>query len=208
MFVELDESISRNISFSDEFISNVYYVPNMKINILSLGQLRKGYDIHVNDLSLSIKDGRNNLIAKVPMSKNRMFLLNIQNDVSKCLKAYYDDALWLWTFQFGHLNFGSLSVMSKHNMVRGLPSINHLDQLCEGYLLGKKFRASFPKESSSRVKKLLKLIHVDIYGPIKPSSLGKKNYFLFLIDDFSRKTLVYFLKQNQKSLPPSRSSKL
>ena len=60
MFVDLDESISGNVSFGDnsktlvkakgkilirlkdgrhEFISNVYYVPNMKNNILSLEKL-------------------------------------------------------------------------------------------------------------------------------------------------------------------------
>ena len=114
MFVDLDESVSCNVSFGDnsnspvkgkgkisirlkdgrhEFISNVYYVPTMKNNILSLGQLlEKGYDIHMKDSSLSIRDGRNNLITKVPISRNRMFLLNIQNDVTKCLKADYIDA--------------------------------------------------------------------------------------------------------------------
>ena len=75
-------------------------------------------------------------------------------------------------------------------MVRGLTSINHPDQLCEGCLLGKKFRTSFPKESNSRAKKPLELKHADVYGSIKLSSLGKNNYFLFFIDDFSRKTWV------------------
>ena len=79
-----------------QFISNVYYVPNMKSNILSLGQLlEKGYDIHLKDNNLSIRDNIGSLIAKVSMSRNRMFLLNIQNDVAKCLKAYYKDPLAL-----------------------------------------------------------------------------------------------------------------
>lgn len=39
-----------------QFISPFYYVPNMKKNSLSLRRLlEKGYDIHMKDLSLSIK---------------------------------------------------------------------------------------------------------------------------------------------------------
>ena len=80
-------------------------------------------------------------------------------------------------------------------MVRGLPNINQPEQLCEGCLLGKQFRKSFPKLSDTRAKKPLELIHADVCGPISPSSFGKSNYFLLFIDDFSRKTWVYFLKQ-------------
>ena len=61
---------------------------NKKSNILSLGQLlEKGYDIRLKDNNLSIRDNESNLIAKVSMSRNRMFILNIQNDGIKCLKA-------------------------------------------------------------------------------------------------------------------------
>lgn len=40
-----------------EFISNAYYILNMKNNILIFRQLsQKGYDIHMIDLSLYVKD--------------------------------------------------------------------------------------------------------------------------------------------------------
>ncbi|KAL5733886.1 hypothetical protein ACOSP7_031747 [Xanthoceras sorbifolium] len=70
----------------------------------------------MKDCSLFIRDGKRNLIAKVKMSKNRLFSLSIQNDVAKCLKACYKDASWLWHLRFGHLNFGSLELLSKKEM--------------------------------------------------------------------------------------------
>ena len=96
------------------------------------------------------------------------------------------------------LKFFRLKLAIKGEMVRGLPSISHPNQLCEGSLLGKQFRMSFPKESNSRAKKPLELIHVDVCGPIKPCSLDKNNYFLLFIVYFSRKTWVYFLKQKSE----------
>ena len=123
----------------------------MKRNILSLGQLlEKDYDIHLKDCSLFLTDGKRNLITKVKMSKNIMFPLNIQNDVAKCLKVCHKDISWTWHLRCEHLNFGGLELLSKKNIVKGLPYINHSNKLCEGCLLGKQFKKSFPKETNSR----------------------------------------------------------
>ena len=80
-------------------------------------------------------------------------------------------------------------------MVDGIPSINHQNQLCEACLLRKHARRSFPKETTSRTSKSLQLLPTDVCVPVDPPSFGKRKYFLLFIDDFSRKTWVYFLKQ-------------
>ncbi|XP_028059983.1 uncharacterized protein LOC114263618 [Camellia sinensis] len=130
-----------------DYISNVYYVLAMKNNILSMGQLlEKGYDINMKDCYLTIKDNHGNLIALVRMSKNRMFALNIQHDAVKCLSAIIKDKDWPWHLRFGYLNFGSLKLLSRKNMAKGLPHIAHTNEVCESCILGKHRRTSFAKE--------------------------------------------------------------
>ena len=139
-----------------QFISNVYYVPNMKNNILSLGQLlERGYVINMANRCLLIRDERERLITKVQTTKNKMFLLNVQGGDVKCLSACVKSTSCLWHLRFGHLNFDGLKLLEKKSMVRGLPFINHPEQFCEGCLLGKHHWSNFPKEATSRALKLL-----------------------------------------------------
>lgn len=120
---------------------------------------------------------------KVKILKNRMFSLNILNDIIKYLKACHKDPTYNWHFRYRHINFGGLKLLLKKNMVKDLSSMNHLNQLCEECLLGKQFRKSFPQESNLRAQKSLELIHTDVCGPIKPISLAKViiSFFLYMI---------------------------
>lgn len=59
-------------------ISDVLYVPNMKNNLLSLGQLvEKGYSLTVENNQMKIFDVNHRLILKAPLSKNRTFKIAI-----------------------------------------------------------------------------------------------------------------------------------
>jgi hypothetical protein len=80
-------------------------------------------------------------------------------------------------------------------MLKGLSSIIYPNQLCEECLVGKKFRKSFLNESTSRASQPLQKIHVDVCGSIKPCFWVKNLYFLFFINDYSRKTWVYLLRE-------------
>lgn len=136
---------------------------------------RKVSDIHLKDNLLSIINNSRNFIAKVSMTRNRMFVLNIQNEVAKYIKMCYKDASGLWNLRSGHLNFGGLELFSRKEMAKELTHIHHLDQVCEGCLLRKQFKASFPKESNPKAQKPLELIYTNMCGPITPNLLGKSN---------------------------------
>ena len=102
---------------------------NIKNNILSLGQhLEKG-NILMKYYSFFIRDNHDNMIAKVQMTKNRMFLLSIETDVAKCLKSCLKDPNWIWPLRFGHLNFDGLKLLARKNMVKGLLYVKHSDHL-------------------------------------------------------------------------------
>ena len=87
------------------------YVPGMKCNLLSVGQLdEKGFSIVMKDGALKLFDTKNNLVLKSPLSKNRTFKTMISSTEVQCLKTVvgHKDSL-LWHLRFGHLNFRSLN---------------------------------------------------------------------------------------------------
>lgn len=83
-------------------------------------------------------------------------------------------------------------------MVHGIPNINKTDEVCEGCTLGKHSRESFPHDKAWRASKPLELIHSDVCGPMRTISIGGSRYVLTFIDDFIRKTWVYFIKEKSE----------
>jgi len=71
-------------------------------------------------------------------------------------------------------------------MVRGLPHIVHVGELCDSCLAGKQRRLAFPKAAKYRAKERLELVHGDLCGPITPATHGGRRYFILLVDDYSR----------------------
>jgi hypothetical protein len=71
-------------------------------------------------------------------------------------------------------------------MVKGLPEIDHIEQVCEDCVLAKQKRAPFPQAAKFQAKDQLKLVHGDLCGPITPPTPARNAYFLLLVDDMSR----------------------
>jgi transposase InsO family protein len=110
-----------------------------------------------------------------------------------CLAARWDDEVWQWHERFGHFHFEALKWLSAKGMVRGLPSLDHVEQFCDVCVLTKQRRLPFPQQSSFRAKERLELMHRNLCGPVTPATSGGRRYFLLLVDDLSRYMWVVVL---------------
>ena len=127
-----------------KYISDVYFVPSLKHNLMSIGQLmQKGYNVFFKNDVCTILDRppSKQLITKVQMTNNRMFPLKIISDFQKegaeaqlsmnsqedgrkeavvtqvNFQAEVKDKKWLGHLRLGHLNFRGLNLLHRKDMV-------------------------------------------------------------------------------------------
>ena len=221
-FCDLDESASGYVKFGDNLriqikgqgnieitqkdgdilrLLNVLYVPDLAVNILSLGRLdEEGYRMTMAGGKLIIFNHNGRLVAEMQRSEGRLYLLKL-NVVDQCLVTTEDSSEnWLWHSRFGHINFHSLQEMSKRKLVKGLPLISAPDHVCRSCMAGKHHWSPFPQASHFRAMKHLELVYMDICGPITPSTLGGSRYYLLIVDDFSHLMWVSMLKLKSDAL--------
>jgi len=103
--------------------------------------------------------------------------------------SHKDEVRKLWLEQFGHLNYRSLQNLYKENKV-----VAYRDGVYSGCVLRKHHWYIFEKHASWYTSTPLQLVHSDLCGPHPVLSFSGYTYFLTFIDDFSRRTWVYFLK--------------
>lgn len=71
------------------------------------------------------------------MSSNRLFFMIINNDKFSCYKIKIVVDSWLWNLRFGHLNFGSIKILTRKNWITGLPLVDIPDKVCETCIIRK-----------------------------------------------------------------------
>jgi hypothetical protein len=188
-------NVKLNIEGRIHVITDVYYLPGLSNNLLSIGQLQqKGLTIVFKNNRCQLFHDEKGLILTTEMTANRMYIITASVIIPKCLQVSKVEEAKLWHQRYAHLSFKGLKVLNKKQMVKGLPVLNELEGKCEDCLSGKQHREAIPKQANWRASQKLELIHSDVCGPINPQSNGGNRYFITFTDDFSRKTWVYFLQ--------------
>jgi hypothetical protein len=187
---------------SSQVISEVFYIPDLKNNLLSIGQLQeKGLAILFKNNKCKVFHPDRGLIIETEMTMNRMFIViaKIQFPDHHCFITPAQNLEYLWHCRYGHLSFGGLQTLLQKGMVHGLPQSKYSNMICEDCILGKHHRNSFPRTTTWRASQPLELLHADLCGPISPISNSHKRYLFTVIDDFSRKLWVFFLTDKSEA---------
>nr|GEZ34605.1 hypothetical protein [Tanacetum cinerariifolium] len=129
---------------------------------------------------------------------SNLYTIFIQESTSStplCLMAKASPTqAWLWHRRLSHLNFNYINLLSKKDIVIGLPKLKYVkDQLYSSCELSKAKRSSFKSKAVPSPKGRLNLLHMDLCGPMRVASINRKKYILVIIDDYSRYTWTLFL---------------
>ncbi|GJV48923.1 retrovirus-related pol polyprotein from transposon TNT 1-94 [Tanacetum coccineum] len=102
--------------------------------------------------------------------------------------------------EFCHLNFDYITLLSKKDIVTGLPKLKYVkDQLCSSCEMSKAKRSSFKSKAVPSSKGRLNLLHMDLCGPMRVTSINGKKYILVIVDDYSRYTWTLFLRSKDET---------
>nr|GFA38902.1 hypothetical protein [Tanacetum cinerariifolium] len=125
--------------------------------------------------------------------------INSPNLICLMAKATSSQA-WLWHHRLSHLNFDTINLLSKNDIVVGLLKLkfvkDHLYSSCE---LGKAKKKSFHTKLTPSSKRRLHLLHMDLCEPMRVASINRKRYVLVIVDDYSRYTWTHFLRSKDET---------
>jgi hypothetical protein len=187
-----------NLSTSGEIkMSNIYYVPGLTSNLISVGCMTdKGFILVFDkDQCLVYKGGTNQVVGRGIQDQCTGLYRYILNNPEFPICAVQSlEVGRLWHRRMGHLNQHSLRSMGSKGVAVGVPLISDTPSSCTSCYEGKQSRHPAPKEATRRAAKPLALIHSDLCGMIQPRSLVGSHYFVTFTDDYSRYTWIYFMR--------------
>jgi len=198
-------------------VRKVLRVPSLGTTLISHAQLGKvGIHVdHVKNYGFYLRefgpDGRVVGLAPEVDHLYPLLLANPNLSTSTVQKPYFPTtylvSVWtsflLWHQRLAHLGPAATKGLTK--WCSGMPTHLTGDCDCVDCLNGKQTRKPFtPLPLTSRSTRPLELVHSDLSGRIPTSSLAGSRSYIIFIDDFTRFTMIYFLKRKSEAFTASQ----
>jgi len=181
-------------------LSDVRYIPKLKRNLISLGTLESLRCKYLAEGGV-LKVSKGSLVLLKANRIGSLYVLqgtNVTGSVAVSSSVAKNDVTKLWHMRLGHMSEKGMHLLSKQGYL-GKHVIGKLE-FCKHCAFGKQKKVSF-STATHNTKGILDYIHSDLWGPSKVPSYGGRRYMMTIIDDFSRKVWVYFLRHKNETFP-------
>jgi transposase InsO family protein len=178
-------------------MKDVIYVRGLTKNLLSISALeKKGFRIAFIDGEVLMWAKGKTMKEAIVIGKEEGGLYKLKGHSEAAMTHAIENPCELWHRRLAHTNYKALPYVFK--AVTGLPDlkVDH-EGVCNGCAQGKNIKNPFPKRDS-KAEGVFELIHSYVCGPMPSSSISGYVYYVSFIDDYSRKTWVYFLKSKDE----------
>ncbi|KAF3659003.1 Endoribonuclease Dicer -like protein 3b [Capsicum annuum] len=171
-------------------LDSVLYVPGCPFNLASVSRLTRALNCSITflDDSFLMQDHSTGQTIGAGHESQNLYHLTSSNSFTAC--SVTDPPALI------HKRLGHPSLSKLQKMVPSLSSLSTLD--CESCQLGKHTHATFPRSVKSHSKSIFSLVHSDVWGSSIVSSPLGFHYFVSFIDDFSRCTWVFLIKDRSE----------
>ena len=171
-------------------LHSVLYAPECPFNLISISKITRTLNCSITfyDKSMILQDWSTGKTIGIGRESYGLYHLTSSSSPATCISI---DAPLLIHSRLGH---PSLFIFQKM-----VPRFSTLSSLaCESCRLGKHTRVSFPKRLNNRAKSHFELVHTDVWGPCRTASTLGFQYFVTFIDDYSRCTWLFLIKNQAK----------
>ena len=114
-------------------------------------------------------------VAFVGHVENGLYVVDFNKKptvAAKCLMGKADVG-WLWPRRLGHANIMSLQSLLKGGHILGIDNVSFArDRACRACIEGKLHEVTHPHKTIITSKRILELLHLDLFGPPSYDNLG------------------------------------
>ena len=194
-----------SVSTSHLSISDVYYIPNLTLNLVSVSQLcDSGYSVFFSSTSCFVQDLQSRRLIGTGRRQGGLYILEELRlpdvaassvDLSSFRLNSSSSNFYLWHSRPGHVSSSRLKYLASTGALGKLQS-NDISDCC-GCKLAKFTALPFSKSISVSVAPF-DLVHSDVWGPSPVATKGGSRYYVSFIDDCTRYCWVYLMKQRSE----------
>ncbi|GJY59855.1 retrovirus-related pol polyprotein from transposon TNT 1-94 [Tanacetum coccineum] len=179
-------------------LENVRYIPELKRNLISLGTLdREGYTVKLQNGRVKVIKG-SLMVLSGTMKGNCMYSLDGWAESGEASVGIQENEslVQVWHKLLGHISEVGLHELEKREVLgnKGLGKL----EFCENCVLGKSTRVSFGRGQHT-TERVIDYVHADLWGPSRVESMSGCRYFLSIVNDYSRRVWVHFLRHKNEA---------